>query len=352
MIRPDPNSREIIRAIIAGEPAPRCGFWLGNPHAETWPILHRHFGTAGEEELRLKLGDDFRWISPQFFPSTYRHPSGRKLFDSLAKKERHGVEGPLARCRTAAEVEAYDWPDPEYLDFSECLEALGAAGDFYRASGFWTPFFHDVMDLFGMEHYLTKMCAEPEVVRTATDRVCGFYHEANERFFRRAGGLVDAFFFGNDFGTQSDLILSPALFDAFVLPWFRKFTVQGHRHGLQVILHSCGSIRRVIPRLIEAGVDCLHPLQARAAGMEAEGLARDFKGKLAFLGGVDTQELLPSRTPEAVGEEVRRLKRLLGPRLVVSPSHEALLPNVPPENVAAMAGAARESEIEEERSAR
>ncbi|MBM3297291.1 MAG: hypothetical protein FJY83_06790 [Candidatus Aminicenantes bacterium] len=333
--------RNTIRAIIGGEPAPRCGFWLGNPHAETWPILHGHFGTSTEEELRVKLGDDFRWISPQFFPSTYRHPAGRKLFDSLAKKERHGVDGPLAGCRTAAEVEAYDWPDPDYLHFDECLEALASAGDFYRASGFWTPFFHDVMDLFGMEPYLTKMYTQPEVVRAATDRVCGFYHEANERFFRQAGGLVDAFFFGNDFGTQADLILSPALFDEFILPWFRKFTAQGHGHGLQVILHSCGSIRRVIPRLIEAGVDCLHPLQARAAGMEAEDLARDFQGRLAFLGGVDTQDLLLRGTPGEVRDAVRRLKRLLGPRLIVSPSHEALLSNVPPQNVAAMAEAAR-----------
>lgn len=337
-----PDSKEIIKAIIAGEPAPRCGFWLGNPHADTWPILHRHFGTRSEEELRLKLGDDFRWISPQFFPSTYRHPSGGKLFDSLARKDRHGVEGPLAGCRTPAEVEAHDWPDPAYLHFDECLDALAGAGDAYRASGFWTPFFHDVMDLFGMEHYLTNMCARPDVVRAATDAVCGFYYEANERFFRSAAGLADAFFFGNDFGTQADLILSPALFDSFVLPWFRKFTEQGHRHGLQVILHSCGSIRRVIPRLIEAGVDCLHPLQARAAGMEAEGLARDFGGKLAFLGGVDTQRLLARGTPDDVRDEVRRLKRLLGPRLVVSPSHEALLPDVPPENVAAMAEAALE----------
>lgn len=336
------NSRELIRNLIAGKPAPRCGFWLGNPHADTWPIYHEFFGTKTEEDLRRKLGDDFRWISPQFFASTYRHPSGQKLFDSLAKKEYHGVAGPLAHCETPAEVDAYDWPDVKYLDFAECLTALKDAGDYYRASGFWTPFFHDVMDLFGMEHYLMKMYSAPDVVQAATDHVCRFYYDANEMFFAEVGKLVDGYFFGNDFGTQRDLILSPELFDRFILPWFKRFTEQGHRHGCQVILHSCGSIHRVIPRLIEAGVDCLHPLQARAANMDAAILSRDFKGRIAFLGGIDTQQLLVSGTPAQVKEEVRRVKGLLGPRLIVSPSHEALLPNVPPQNVAAMAEAALE----------
>ncbi|NQT20513.1 MAG: hypothetical protein HQ592_12460, partial [Planctomycetes bacterium] len=57
----------------------------------------------------------------------------------------------------------------------------------------------------------------------------------------------------------------------------------------------------------------------------------------AFLGGIDTQDLLVNGTPDAVRADVRRVKDLLGPCLVVSPSHEALLPNVPPENVLAMA---------------
>ena len=98
----------------------------------------------------------------------------------------------------------------------------------------------------------------------------------------------------------------------------------------------------MIDRLIAAGVDCLHPLQALAKNMDAATLARDFKGRISFLGGIDTQQLLVHGTPKEIAEDVRRVKRLLGPRLIVSPSHEALLPNVPPENVRAMAEAAAE----------
>ena len=336
------NSRERLRTIIGGGAADRCGFWLGYPHADTWPIYHAYFGTSTQEELRRKLGCDFRWYCPQFYESNYRHPEGRRVFDMGLSKKRHGQAGPFAECEEVAEVEAFPWPDPDYLHFDECLAALEQAGDYYRAGGFWTCFYHNVMDFFGMESYMTKMWTHPEVVHAVTDHVCSFYYEANERFYAVAGDLIDGFFFGNDFGTQVDLICTPGQFDEFIMPWFRKFTDQGHRHGYQVILHSCGAIHRVIDRLIEAGVDCLHPLQARAANMDAETLARDFGGRISFLGGIDTQDLLVNGTPDQVREDVRRVKRLLGPRLIVSPSHEALLPNVPPENVLAMAEAATE----------
>ena len=67
-----------------------------------------------------------------------------------------------------------------------------------------------------------------------------------------------------------------------------------------------------------------------------------FKGKVAFVGGIDTQDLLTNATPQQVNADVRRVKELLGPNLVISPSHECLLPNVPPVNVRAMAEAALE----------
>lgn len=67
----------------------------------------------------------------------------------------------------------------------------------------------------------------------------------------------------------------------------------------------------MIPDLISLGVDVLHPLQAKAVNMEAERLGSEFRGAL-------------------------------GPDLVVSPSHEALFPNVPPTNVLAMARTAAE----------
>lgn len=332
------NSRERICSIIAGEAADRCGLWLGNPHADTWPLLHEYFGTSTQEELRCKLHDDFRWVSPW---SAYKHPHGKPMFDMQRKGTELSAAGVFAECQDVQEVIDFDWPDPNYLDFSEVLEQLRHAGDVYRASGFWCPFFHEVAECFGMENYFVKMYTHPKIVHAVTRGVVDFYLEANSRFFAAAAGLIDGFFFGNDFGTQLDLLVSPDAFKDFIFPYFRQLTELGHQHSLQVILHSCGAINKVIPDLISLGVDALHPLQARAANMNAESLG-EFKGKVAFIGGIDTQDLLMNGTTEDVRADVRRVKELLGPCLVISPSHEAVLPNVPPENLRAMAETAIE----------
>ena len=332
------TSRERIRAIVAGESTDRCGLWLGNPHADTWPLLHDYFGTRTPEELRRLLGDDVRWIPA----GTYKHPEGKPMFDMQRKGYGHGAAGVFAECEDVKEVEDFAWPNPDYLDFTEVLQQLEQTGDVYRASGFWCPFFHNVADFFGMENYFIKMYTHPDVVHAVTRHVIDFYVEANVRFFAKAGDLVDAFFFGNDFGTQLNLLVSPDSFHEFVFPYFRQLTDLGHRHDLQVILHSCGSIYKVIPDLIDLGVDALHPLQAQAADMNAENLSQDFRGKIGFMGGIDTQQLLVHGDPESIKEDVRRVKALLGPCLIVSPSHEAVLPNVPPCNIQAMAEAALE----------
>ena len=71
------DSRERLKAIIAGEKPDRCGFWLGHPADETWKIYLKHFGVSSQEALKLMLNDDFRWHCPQFYPTAYQAPTGR-----------------------------------------------------------------------------------------------------------------------------------------------------------------------------------------------------------------------------------------------------------------------------------
>jgi uroporphyrinogen decarboxylase len=329
--------RQRIQSIFAGKDADRTGLWLGNPDPESWPGLLRHLGATDEEAARRKLNDDFRW----FMAGSYRHPEGRPAFPRGDDKN-HSALGPLAECESVAEAEAFPWPDPAHLDFSAALARLDAAGDVYRAGGLWGCHFDILRNLFGFEECLVKMHTHPEVIEVALARIADFIYEGSHRFFQLAGDRLDAQFFASDLGTQLDLMISPEHFRHFLLPHFRRLIALAHEHGHQVVMHSCGAIHKIIPDLIDAGLDALHPLQAKAAGMDAATLARDFKGKIAFLGGVDTQELLVNATPAQVKAEVRRVRGLLGPALVVSPSHESILPNIPPANIEAMAEAAHE----------
>ena len=147
---------------------------------------------------------------------------------------------------------------------------------------------------------------------------------------------MDAYFVSSVLGSQVDLLVSPECFQRFVLPGIRRLAAQARRHGLPVVMHSGGSIARVIPELLAAGVEVLHPIQAKARGMDAATLSSRYPG-LVCMGGVDAQELLPFGTPEQVEQKTRELQALFGTRLILSPSHEKILPNIPPENIEAIA---------------
>ncbi|MGI6174276.1 MAG: uroporphyrinogen decarboxylase family protein [Christensenellales bacterium] len=338
------DQRKRLGDILAHK-SDHCGFWHGDPNIASRDYLFGSLGVADDFAMGLKLGDTCRWVMPETH-GMWKHPEGKPMFDVLGGKARHslGQPGVFAECEDVAEVEKFDWPDAKYVDFTDTIREIDRTVEAGLGvmSGTWSCFFHNACDFFGMENYFVKMYTDPDVVEAVTEHIVQFYLDINEKLFEQAHEKIDLFFFGNDFGSQRDMLISPECFDRFVMPYFVKFTQQAHRFGMKVLLHSCGSIERIIPRLIDAGVNALHPIQAKAANMDAVTLSSKYNGKIVFVGGVDTQELLAFGTPQQVRDEVRRLKDLFGNNYVVSPSHESILPGVTVENVLAMAEAAAE----------
>lgn len=334
---------KIIEDIISQGRSSRRGFWHGNPHPETALIYGKALGLKADSpgfdvDLACALGSDMIWINGEY--GFYKDPRGRPMWDCHGGRERRSLSEPgvFAECEDVKEVEAFDWPNPDYMDFTGLAEHIDYAREKGLAviGGMWMPFFHVAADFFGMDNYFIKMYTHPEVVEAVTNKILDFYREANRRCLALVGDKLVAGFFGNDFGSQRDLLISPDAFDRFVLPGVRRLADTIQKAGLPVFTHSCGAVSRIIPKLIDCGITGLHPLQANAAGMSAEELAPRFRKDLIFIGGVDTQDLLPFRSAREVSDRVGKLQDLFGERYVVSPSHEAILPNVPLENVQAV----------------
>lgn len=332
------NSREKVMRVFNRESC-EAVMWTGHPNDKTIDIYAKAWGIEPSREAIFQyLQDDCRWVVAD---SGYCHPDGDPIFNPAWGKDRDtlSAEGCFAEVEEISELDAYPWPDIRYCDFTKVYEEIERYPDKMVFTGIWSPFFHIVADFFGMENYFIKMYEAPEIVHEVTKRVVDFYVAANNKFFDGLDDRADVMFFGNDLGTQLDLFIAPKQFNEFVLPYIKQLVAVGKSHGKKVMMHSCGSIYRVIPDLIEAGVDILHPIQARAAGMSAKDLEQ-YKDRLSFVGGIDAQTFFVNASPAEIEAEVARVRGILSPGFVVSPSHEEILPNVPPENVKAMATAA------------
>ena len=340
------NSLERFYATAERRPVDRPAAWLGMPDPQALPGLFSYYGVKDIHELKMAVGDDFYAVEVPYESETAH--AIYAAFDWYKNGEVDAMNRTLTApgCfHDAEDMEdlVFDWPDPAaYIDAAECRRRVEMAPEGKTVLGIlWSAHFQDTCAAFGMETALMNMIAAPELYEAVNEKVLEFYLKANRIFYEATKGKLHAVLIGNDMGSQRGLMISPELVRRFVIPGCRRLTEQAHSYGLKVIYHSCGAISDIIPDVIDAGVDIIHPIQALAAGMEPEGLKEKFGDRVSFCGGVDTQELLVHGTPEDVRKKVEELKRLFPTGLILSPSHEAILPDVPPENIGALFDAVR-----------
>lgn len=246
------------------------------------------------------------------------------------------VEWPLAGAMSAADVSARRFPEPEWFDHSALPQAAAEVSDYAVMTG-WVRILNTAFELRGMDRLMLDMVSNPALAHAIIGRVTDFFYEDTRRALEEAKGCIDIFCFGDDYGTQRGLLIGPAMWEEYVRPCLARVVALVKSHGVKAYLHSCGSVRELIPSLVEVGIDILNPIQARAAGMDARGLKADFGQELCFHGGIDTQQTLPFGTAAEVRELVRtRLAELApGGGYIAAPDH-LLQPDVPTANVLAL----------------
>jgi hypothetical protein len=168
-----------------------------------------------------------------------------------------------------------------------------------------------------------------------------------EKIHRVVGNRVTAVFLsGTDFGQQTGPFVSPKAYRDLFKPFNKVVNDWVHKHTTwKTFIHSCGSVRALIPDFLEAGFDILNPVQCSAAGMAPEELKKEFGDQVTFWGGgVDTQQTLPFGTVEDVRKEVAARLKIFGKGggYVFNTTHNVQA-GVPIENVLAMYETVRNS---------
>ena len=271
-------------------------------------------GVRDQEELLQALNVDMRRIGLDYKqPDTGPDEEGyhRTMWGLLHRKEDPDDGKPNRVCpfteeTTVDDVHGHDWPNPDALDYSGIRPACERYRGTYATYGApWSPFFHEVGWLIGQHTFYMWMVTKPDVVEAIIGHFVDYEVQVTRRFLEAADGMVDIAYFGNDFGTQRGLFMSPAMWQRFMRPALKRYFDVSHDFGCKVMKHSCGAVRDIIPWLIEDGVYILDPVQVAAAGMDLPSLVRDFGDQLTFHGGVDTQGVLPSGTTDDVRAHVR-----------------------------------------------
>ena len=340
------TSRERVLAAFEHRQGERVPCWCGSS-VEFWEKAKRQLG-LDDEGLRVRFGDDFRRVFAEYVGPEVTLSQGatsRTVFGIERRGMGYGqpTSHPLERA-TLKEVHDYRWPEPEWMDVSKIKgEAEVYGGRYAILGGDWSPFWHDAIDLLGMENLYIKMYTEPELVDALMQHMVDYYAAVSERIFDTAAGVIDVFFIGNDFGGQNGPLLGPELFKRFVLPHLKRLIDLGHCYGLKVQLHCCGGFAPLLPSMIEAGLDGVHSVQPSCVGMDLRRLKAEFGDKILFNGAIDSHHVLIDGSVRFVREKVREVLEIMKPGggYVAGASHDTILEETPVENVLAMFDAVR-----------
>lgn len=196
-----------------------------------------------------------------------------------------------------------------------------------------------------MEWYMSTKTRR-DYVYQIFERQCEIALENLPKIYEVVGDRVSAVWIsGTDFGAQNNSFISPEAFCDLYQPFYRQVNDWLAKHtGWKRFIHSCGSIRNLIPHFIDAGFEILNPVQTSAKNMDPASLKAEFGDQVSFWGGgVDTQHTLPFGTPDEVRAQVKeRIAAFgLGGGFIFTPIHNVQA-SVPVENLIAMYEAVKE----------
>jgi uroporphyrinogen decarboxylase len=328
--------------------------------SEVVAALRARLGAGSDEHLLQILGVDIRGVGPDYIGPRghalcYADPTAAVTPDGLyrdiwgvgfrANQTATGfymdlADSPLAAAGSEADLDRHPWPTPALWNYTVIPDQIEVAKNYWL----WAHsrgIFEISWFLRGFENFLLDLAAEPEFACAVMDRVQAYLFERTKRILEAGRGGIDMMEYNDDVGSQKGLLISPALWRKFLKPRMADFIGLCRKHHARVRYHSCGSIRPILPDLIEIGVDILNPVQTAAADMDLEGLNRDFGDKITFNGGIDTEHLLPHASRNEVYGEVSRILTLMTEAggYILASSH-VFQPDVPIDNVLAVFEAA------------
>jgi uroporphyrinogen decarboxylase len=303
-----------------------------------WGIDTRYVRMKPPKKWKLKMEADHsyldewgtRWKKPE--SSLYWDPAGFPLKDA-----------------TVEDLEKYPWPDANDPGRTEGLreeaQRLREETDYAIVADApaWGLFESGWVALRGPEQYFMDMALNKPFIKTLMEKLTDIHVQFFKNYLAAVGDLIDVVIVGDDLGGENGPLISLPTYRELVKPYQKKLWgfIKEHTDA-KLFLHCCGGIKKLLPDLIEIGVDIINPVQVAARGMNPKELKTEFGKQLTFWGGIDTQKVMPFGTPDEVQAEVKQRIAELAPGggFVLTAVHN-IQSGVKPENILRMYEAAK-----------
>ncbi len=270
--------------------------------------------------LRTAMGSDCVVVGGSL-PAGYEHPTTEDgcVVNEFGMVMRQGplymevIEAPLANVTSVAEVARFPFPDPlaeGRLD--DAARDIARYGDEYFVIGdLELTMFEMAWHMTGLEKFLMDMTMGEPYIGALLDRVTAFTIGLGRRLVELG---VDGVWTGDDFGSQTGMLISPRMWRETFKPRFAELFAELKAANPDVLLmyHSDGAVAPILDDLVEIGMDVFNPVQPNVPGHEPHALKARLGDRLSFWGAIDQQDLLPNGTPEEIDHAVAEAVEALG----------------------------------------
>ena len=323
------TKREVIKLVLEAKRPPYVPWNIGLTK-EAREKLQQHFGQSDlEDALKnhfLRLGSDIGFFT-HLGNSCFQDVFG-VIWDRSIDKD---IGNPSNCVLPKPTLKGYNFPNP--LDprfFDDIPEGIEKFSDRFRVFQIGFSLWERAWTMRGWQNLMMDFHDHPgfvsDLLNTTADYNIAQVKEALKYD-------IDAVYFGDDWGMQRGLQMGPVMWHRFIYPVLERMYAVVREAGKYVMIHSCGDVDELFDDLIEIGVNCFNPFQPEV--MDVASLIYQYRGRLAFHGGLSTQRTLPYGSSDDVRKETAYLLELgHDGGYIFAPAHD-VEGDVPSENMLA-----------------
>lgn len=299
--KPKPDIKSLLKTL-------RCGNSFSIPIAELGihPKIKEQF--IGKQILELKDEIEFWYKAGYDYIKLQPKADFNPLRIGLDNNVSYNDDGTVFR-KWASEnsgvilsfddFKRYRFPSISDFDYSNFEKIKTLLPDGMGVVGQYGDIFTMTWEMMGFESFSIALFENEELVKTLNDRLGELVISMFEYFAQSEN--VDAIWYSDDIAYTNSLLVSPDVLDKYFFPWLKKIGDLAKSYNKPLIYHTDGILYDVMDKIIECGVDAIHPIEPKA--MNIADVKQKYGNRLCLIGNIDV-DLLARGTVDEIRTNV------------------------------------------------